>query len=434
MSINFKYIFKGFAAIVILLLLCFITFYFITLRRANHVPIPNNAVWVIKIDGVNAIKKLWQNALEWNTPTEDSKHSTKGMSMPLHFYIYNTTNCPNAFFTSLLLNDEHLLHANLIKQDQWKLVDSINHLYINESQNIALTFNRQYATIAWNIQEPYVIDQLMAISANTNTTKYADTKYIDILVEDHLISISDLNSHVFLDFEKGYIAIGGKWYGQTIKSLPYSHLDSSEIIINIYNNIAILNKQIIKNLIGNNAFAEIRNRIENSAYCFDLKMYANDDVELISKMVNYEYDDNFNKIEKVEISSSKMPKTNIFWLATPADTFVNNIPQTIDEESFPAFDIYFYPPKNNTILWSNSPSAKYPDWNASVNCLKIEIDLDKVKKHSYFKSISSYLPPFSKVSILGKEEEDYIKIEGRIDFEDQSTNSLQIIRNWWNSR
>jgi len=426
--------FLGLAAIITLLLLCFIAFYTITLRKANHVPIPNNAVWMMKINGVNAIKNLWENALEWNAPSDSAKHTTHGMSMPLHFYIYNTKNCPNTFFTSVILNDEHLVHTNLTRKSAWKLVDSLNHLYVNESQNIALTFNRSYATVAWNFKQQGALDELIAISKQTNTTKYSDTKFSDVLTEDHLIIITNLKSNFYLNFEKGFIDIGGEWYGQNIANFSPKIETNEQVIVQLFNAVAIKDDKILQSIFGTEAFSTIKTQIISANYCLDINI-CEPNIMFEKEVRTYEFDENFEKKEVIVNETVQMPKVSILWKTAQNDTLsiTSTKPELLNDSIFPLFPMYAYPVQGSYILWSNSTTETNHTQVKADYCLKVKVNIAKAKQNEYFSAVQQYLTPFESFELTGTKTDNFITLKGKMLLVDKETNSLQAIRNWWNA-
>jgi|GEM_PF-1181369 len=433
---NFKRIFIAVAAIVSLLLLCFVIYYRISINKANSVPIHNDANWVIKIDGVEIGKELLGDLLfgggDRGLTDSTQFRVVRGMTIPLLVYVYNTKEHPTSFFTAAILHDEKVLMSNLKHQNTWVPVDTFEHIYKNTESNFYITYNRTHVFIAWNLNSPSAIRQFWEIAAGTNTTPYRRTSYYEELLGKGIVAATNHIDNFFLDFKEDEIEIEGLLSWARHPEAPL-HLHKNSVkehalwysCIHTQTDLGL--NSFVKFVPAVDSFMQVLIPPGNTNFClqFDTTL-----VKYKETSVSYEYDDNFTKITKELIVEHETPRV-IAGFCTNGDLryFADGSTSLVSRTYFPLFPLYYrnygaYNVMSNADRFRN----EFEQSRESSCAFQWYTNVSQLKNFPPFNNYSGYIDILSNIDLSGAYTgNDQIAVSGKIQLLPRHQNALKTI-------
>lgn len=433
---NFKRIFIAVAAIVSLLLLCFVIYYRISINKANSVPIHNNANWVIKIDGVEIGKKLLRDLLfggdERNLTDSTQFRVVRGMTIPLLVYVYNTKEHPTSFFTAAILHDEKVLMSNLKHQNTWEQVDTFEHIYKNTESNFYITYNRTHVFIAWNLNTSSAVRQFWEIASETNTAPYKQTTYYKELLGKGIVAATNHIDNLILEFKDDEIEVEGllswvKHSGTPLHLTKNSVREHALWYSCVHTETDLGLNSFVKFVPAVDSFMQVLIPYRNINFClqFDTAL-----VKYKETSVSYEYDDNFTTTTKEVVVENETPRV-IAGFGGNGDLrlFTAEKSNLISRNYFPLFPLYYrsygaYNVMSNTERFRN----EFEQSREAECAFQWYTNVSQLKNFPPFNNYSGYFDVLSNIRLSGVyKSNDQIEVSGTIQLLPKHQNALKTI-------
>lgn len=428
------------SAVLALLLICFYTYYFISKTKAQKVPLSPNTNWVIKLDGVAAAKILIKDLLFPldSKPSADTSHfrNVKGISIPLFVYIYNTHQCPTTFFTSVLLNDEHVLVANLKHQETWVRIDSVHkNVFKHKTQNLWIAYNRKNVFWAWNIQNNAGIDELKALITNSNTKAFKKTPYAEALDNNWVVSGTNLKDNFHVAFQEDKILLSGalEWMPNNSAPLHLKNTDSAQLLTAcIHTQTPLAYKNWIQLSPEVKSFADAllpADTALNMVLQIDTTNIPYQDTSIV-----HEYDDNFNRINKQLVTQKMLPLIS-FGINRPIElqNYLYNHSRQVNSAYFPIFPLYVHTMANATLLSNTKDAQQLPKLVTDNNCgFQLKAQLPALLQHTDWIKTWQAATLFTHLNITGSYIADQkLAFEGTIQLLPQQQNALKTLYHYY---
>lgn len=423
------------AAILTLLLLCFFLYYRFTLHKANAVPIHNNASWMIKIDGEAIAKILWKELLldgtKGNKPSDTTSYNlTKGLSVPLMMYIYNTRENPSSFFTSVPLRNKQIVSDNLKDIDSWEPVDTYSNIYKYRSAPVYITYNENYALFGWNLKDGNALQQLWDLAHNPKKVMgYNQTPFYETLKDKGALAASNLKDLIAISFEEDAITIKGNLDWQQNEAIIPVHIEqqkSGAAYACLHTGTDLNWETIVKFVPEVDSFIHTLLPPQHTNCCIVADTTL---VTYYDTAITYEYDENFEKTAVATTTKHQAPKILAgFGNTAKLEYFAIRNTHTIDKKYFPSGTLYFQY-INPGVLLSNDSTFTAVLTSSQPDCaFQLHSNFSQLGSVPYFKKVAAYLKLAQDIQINGSyQDKNTVKISGSINFVPQKQNALKII-------
>jgi hypothetical protein len=442
------------AAIVILLLLCYFGFFKYRQIQANNVSIPVSTNALLKINVDELYKTIAVSYVKH--PDEYSGSDNKGikeriadlntgLTIPANIYIYTLKgNAKNTFFTRLEIADSLVFNRFMLKK--LALIKKEAHFFQSADSTFCLLFNKTTVSLAFTMKKEPVKNILEEIQAQKNMVKISDSKFEQMAsLSDHL-SFQNAENLSRVNFKDGKIDFSSELVNTWIEpaAQPKHRILNPESTVSMW-----LNGKIKSDLIKKNHTVSPSLLSKDSFFRF-YKDYADFEwtktITQVDTIVGYEYNDDFEQVEKKILQDRKIPSIAINLSADDkaVSTYLKSLgvldqsTGKISSAMIPLYQVYFKG-NNGNVLLSTEQNAK-PDLKrtSSDDFFYFKVDFKKLIKQTPIPLIADKLGPFSQLEIKAKSiGKDKIKLESELLFLNGDANALiqllKVFKNGFNS-
>jgi len=440
------------AAIVILLLICYFGFFKYRQIQANKISIPTSATALLKINVDELYKTIAISYIKHpNQYTGGDKKGIKdkiedlktGLKIPANIYIYTLAEkAKTTFFSSLEITDTLAFNRFIEKNTFLPLMKKESGFFQSKDSTISILFNKSNAVLAFSPQKEQVKTVLTDILNKKNIVKIGESKFNNLVnLTDHLV-FQDSNNLCKISFTDGKISFSNEFINKWIEPA----LQPKHRVLNPESTVSMwLNGKYKSDVSKNNQSpnTSILSKYNFSKFYKDyLDFEWTNTITQVDTVVGYEYNDDFERVEKKILQDKKIPAISINMSAN--DQEVSNYLKSLgalDESTgkisrtiIPLYQTYFKGTKGNIQL-STLPNLK-PDLNkiSSEDFFYLKIDFKKLLKQMPMPLIAENLSNFSQLEIKAKSTgKDKIKLESELLFSNQNANALiQLLKTFKN--
>lgn len=440
------------AAIILLLLVFYFGFFKYRQIQANRVSIPASTQALFKINVDELYKTIALSYLKH--PRQYSGADKKGLKekvaelntglkIPANIYLYSLkAKAKNAFFSRLEITDSLAFNNFILKK--LALIKKDAHFFQSADSTFCLLSNQTTAVLAFTPSKESVKTTLEEILAQKNMVKISDSKFEPMAnLADHL-SFQDAENLSRINFTDGKINISSELVNRWIEPAPQPRhrILNPESTVSMWLNGKFKPALSKKNVtVSSSAFSKDNFFRFYKGY---LDFEWTNTVKQIDTVITYEYNDDFEQVEKKITREQKIPGISLNMSANDQEVasylkssgFMDQSTGKISAAIIPLYQIYFKG-NNGNIQLSTLPNAK-PDlkMEPANDFFYLKVDFKKLIKQTPFTFVNDYLDIFSKLEMNAKSlGKDKIKLESELLFVNQDANALvQLLKAWRNRR
>lgn len=442
------------AAILVLLLLFYFGFFKYRQIQANKILIPANTQTLLKINvdelyktiAVSYLKHPGQyDGADRKGIKEKVNDLNTGLKIPANIYIYALKGTiQNTFFTRFEIADSLAFNRFVLKK--LSLIKKDSNFFQSADSTVCLLLNKTTVALAFTPKKESVKKVLEEILAQKNMVKISDSKFEQMAgLSDHL-SFQNAENLSKINFNDGKIALHSelvnKWFEPTDQ--PKHRILNPESTVSMW-----LNGKFKPTLSKKNAAVSLSLLSKDSFFRF-YKDYVDfewtNTITQVDTIVGYEYNDDFEQVEKKILQNRKIPSITINLNADDKEvsTYLKSLGALdqstgkISSAMIPLYQFYFKGSNGNVQL-STVQSAK-PDLKraSSDDFFYFKVDFKKLINQTSIPLIADKLDTFSQLEIKAKSiEKDKIKLESELLFLNEDSNALiqllKVFKNGFNN-
>lgn len=440
------------AAIAILLLLCYFGFFKYRQIQANKVSIPvsTNALLKINVDelyktiAVSYVKHPSQySGADKKGIKEKVDDLNTGLKIPANIYIYSLNGkAKTTFFSSFEIADTLAFNRFIQKKSSLPLIKKDNDFFQSKDSTFCILFNKTTVALAYTPQKEQVKTVLLEILNQKNMVKVGESQFKELVnLSDH-ISFQNIENFSKINFTDGKINFSNEFINTMLEpaAKPQHRILNPESTVSMW-----LNGKFKSGLIKKNQTVSPSLLSKDSFFRF-YKDYVDfewtNTITQIDTVVGYEYNDDFERVEKKVLQDRKIPSIALNLNAD--DKAVSNYLKSLsalDQSTgkisslmIPLYQVYFKG-NNGNVQLSTVKSAKLnPKRTSSEDFFYFKIDFKKLLKQTPMPVIADKLGNFSQLEIKAKGiEKDKIKLESELLFLNKDANALiQLLKTFKN--
>ncbi|WP_443938392.1 hypothetical protein [Pedobacter sp. MW01-1-1] len=426
-----KRIFRILAASILLLLICCIGYFGYRRYQANKVLVPSSVVSVLKINtfalaktiSISAVKhpKEYDNELE-----KQIENLGNGLEISGDIFMYALKNASqSALFTTFDIKDSVRFLHFIKTQKVFPLEKEGSNFYQSADSTFAILFNEKTVALAYSAKKEKLEPTLKSLLAKKNLVKLAETAFKDILYVDDHISYQNKTQHLKINFEDGKALLCAELTDTKLEPVqqPKHRKLNPNNIINFWINARI------KPSAGSN-----KNKAANlqSLYSSYLDFEVITSGHKIDTIVTYDYDANFNQIEK-----RTFQKSDGYTLSLRLDKDAKNLKDyfkkigaynhATDKITYPLlpdFEFYLTGDKYVSQLSTEKDYVFNQEKIPSNDFFFLQIDFLKFNKLPFMQSVSNF-KIYKKLEVKGYAvDAKKIKIDAELTFLNEEKNAL----------
>lgn len=431
------------AAIVLLLLICYFSFFKYRQIQANNVPIPvsTNALLKINVDelyktiAISYIKHPGQySGADEKGIKEKIDDLNTGLKIPANIYIYSLSGkAKTTFFSSFEIADTLAFNRFIQKKIVLPLIKKDGNFFQSKDSTFCILFNKTTVAFAYTAQKEQVKTTLVEILNRKNIIKVGESRFNQLVnLSDH-ISFQNTENLSKINFTDGKINFSNEFINQMIvpAAKPQHRILNPESTVSMW-----LNAKFKSDLPKKNQTRTPSLLSKDSFFRF-YKDYVDfewtNTITQVDTILGYEYNDDFERVEKKILQDRKIPSISINLTANDREVsdYLNSLGALdqstgkISSSMIPLYQVYF---KGNSghIQLSTVQSAK-PDLKrtSSDDFFCFKVDFKKLIKQTPMPLIADKLDAFSQLEIKAKSMgKDKIKLESELLFLNEDANAL----------
>jgi len=431
------------AAIAILLLLCYFGFFKYRQIQANNVSIPvsSNALLKINVDefyktiAVSYIKHPNQySGADKKGIKEKVDDLNTGLKIPANIYIYSLNGkAKTTFFSSFEIADTLAFNRFIQKKSALSLIKKDSNFFQSKDSTFFILFNKTTVAFAYTPQKEQVKTALIEILNRKNMIKVGESRFKQLVnLSDH-ISFQNTENFSKINFNDGKINFSNEFINQMIlpAAKPQHRVLNPESTMGMWLNAKFKSALPKKNQTGAPSLLS-----KDSFFRF-YKDYVDfewtNTITQVDTVVGYEYNDDFERVEKKVLQDRKIPFISMNLTANDHEVSdylkslgaLDQSTGKISSSMIPLYQVYFKG-NNGNIQLSTVQSAK-PDLKktASDDFFYFKVDFKKLIKQTPMPLIADKLGTFSQLEIKAKSiGKDKIKLESELLFLNEDANAL----------
>lgn len=467
-------------AAAIILLLLFSVYGYLEFResRSYQQQVAENANVVYKLNVDGLLKTMVADFA--GNPAHYLKDNEKGnrrpdFSLPANIFAYSLeTMAPTTFFSSIALSDTIGLHAYLkqiLKVKEFTVIsskDTMNGSSVtgrtigtSPDQRLTVVYDAKVLAMAYSFKKEVVIEELNDLVDHKNRMNATAPLMLALKKAKGHLSWTGLGYSGQVNFKDGEAEMEGSfpldyldipdhprvavkfandalikiWLNGRVKTLPPSKPDvkpKALETLNIFslNGIRLSSDSLLKSYLGFAAFE------------------MGPGITQTDSVIAYEYNDDFEKIAKVQLRKVTVPYLKLSIAAKTGDLMnylsthqvISNSHKiigegegnenTLNKKLFPLYQVFS---SHNDNLWQLSTQKKDPIKFASVpnsNFFSASFDLTGIKTQQLFPLLNNWLKPFTHLEIsAAKLDNGDAKLTGKLQFQEQNINAFfQMLR------
>ncbi|RBQ08724.1 hypothetical protein [Pedobacter miscanthi] len=437
------------AVIVISLLIFFAGVLKYRRYQAEQTLIPRNAAAIIKINVDELYRTIASNMLGnpgyyFKSDFKKDSSSTRdkfnnGIKVPASIYFYTIEGKSQIYFSRFEIKDindfenalRDLMHLEITKRTEG------TNIAKSKQGNVAVYYNSKSAAISLSVKVENVDGILMDILNQKNFIKVKDSKFKYSAKSLSHLTFETAHHQGSIDFENGAVNFSDELrsgdilppnkslhnqlsFGSTISFWLNANLKPGNHKIYQFNNFSFEQDSLLKYYNGNLDF-EWTNSITQT-----------------DSVITYEYNDDFEKVEKVSLRKRNIPSISVNIGSKGNDLknylagqgLINLDSNTVNKNSFPLYKVFVNSDQENlnfsTIKKQNIPIKKIE----SSDLLYLNVDLIKLNKQLEIPLISNYLKTLKRLEVKGRlTNNKKVNISGQLELKNGDINALyQILK------
>jgi hypothetical protein len=444
------------AAIVILLLISYFCFFKYRQIQANNVSIPVSTIALIKVNvdelyktiAVSYIKHPSQySGADKKGIKEKVEDLNTGLKIPANIYVYALNGkAKTTFFSSFEITDTLAFNRFIAKNSSLPLIKKDAGYFLSKDSTVCILFNKTNAAVAYTPQKEQVKTVLTEILNQKNMVKIGESKFSKLVdLSDH-IAFQNIDNLSKINFTDGKINFSNECVYKLIEPAlkPQHRVLNPESTISMWLNGKFKPGLPKKSQAVNPPFFSKSNLLK--FYNGYLDFEWTNTTKQVDTVVGYEYNNDFERVEKKILKERKIPQISINVSAN--DQEVSNYLKSlglldqstgkISSAMIPLYQVYFKG-NNGNVQLSTLQSIK-PDLKriSSEDFFYLKVDFKKLSKQMTMPLMTENLRNFSQLEIKAKSiGKDKIKLESELLFLNENANALiqlfKTFRNGFNS-
>lgn len=440
------------AAIAILLLLCYFGFFKYRQIQANNISIPVSTNALLKINVDELYKTIALSYVKHpNQYLGTDKKGIKekiddlntGLKIPANIYIYSLNGkAKTTFFSSFEIADMLAFSRFIQKKSSLPLIKKDENFFQSKDSTFCILFNKTTVSLAYTPQKEQLKTILQAILDKKNMVKLGDSQFNRLAsLPDH-VSFQNIENFSKINFTDGKISLSNEFINKMFEpaAKPQHRVLNPESTISMW-----LNGKFKSGLIKKNQTINPSLLSKDSFFRF-YKDYVDfewtNTTTQVDTIVGYEYNDDFEQVEKKILQDRKIPSIAINLNAD--DKAVSNYLKSLgalDQSTgkisslmIPLYQVYFKGNSGNVQLSTVKSANLNPKRTSSNDFFYFKIDFKKLIKQIPMPLIADKLGNFSQLEIKAKGmEKDKIKLESELLFLNEDANALiQLLKTFKN--
>jgi len=439
------------AAIVILPLVFFAGLLKYRRYQSAETLIPRNASGIIKINIDELYRTIASNMIahpgyyfksDIKNDTIGSKKPDKfnnGLTIPASIYFYTVERNPGIYFSRFeLKNVEDFENSlrDLIHLEIKKRTEGTN-MAKSKLGNLVIYYNSKSAAISLSVKAENTDQVLMDILNQKNFIKVKDSKFKYLANKTTHLAFETAQNQGSVDFQNGIVNFSSVFVARDIllsnnplhrKPKPYSsvsfwlnaNLKPGKHKTYSFKNFSFEQDSLLKYYNGQIDFEWTNSTLQTDS------------------VITYEYNDDFEKVEKVSLIKRKIPsisvnigsKGNGLKNYLTRQGLINSDSNTVNKNAFPLFKVFVNSNQENlnfsTLKKQNILTSKV----ASTDFLYLNVDLIKLGQQLETPFMTSYFKTLKSLEVKGKLlDNKKVEIDGKLELKDGNINSLyQILK------
>ena len=440
------------AAIVILLLVCYFGFFKYRQIQANNISIPVSTNALLKINVDELYKTLALSYIKH--PKQYSGGDKKGikekiddlntgLKIPANIYLYSLNGSgKTTFFSSFELKDTLAFNHFIAKNTSLPLIKKDTGFFQSKDSTICILFNTTNAVLAFTPQKEQVKTVMAEILNQKKMVKIGESKFNNLVdLSDHVL-FQDAENLCKVNFTDGKISFSNEFISKLIEPAPkpQHRVLNPESTVSMWLNGKYKSNLPKKNLATSPSILSKYNFLKFYKGYLDFEW--TNTITQVDTVVGYEYNDDFERVEKKILQDRKIPAIAINMSANDQEVsdylkslgVLDQPTGKISRTMIPLYQTYFKGNGGNIQL-STLQSIK-PDLKRipAEDFFYFKVDFKKLLKQMPMPLIAENLRNFSQLEIKAKSiGKDKIKLESELLFLNEDANALiQLLKTFKN--
>ncbi len=409
---------------------------------ANKTLVPSNVHLLVKLNTDQLIKSVLLNVplnLGYYFKSSEKRSGVKkvklfdAIKMPASLFVYILkTHKPNTFFARFSIDDYEVFERLIGQKKNLKstTIDGTQFAFSGDKK-LSICYNKNVVAVCYSLEAEDVTKTLVSLLNDKALIPVKQSGFTQVLESKRHVAFGDKHALGFLDFESGKML--SEFSFTTDKIIPSEkpkHRNFKE------NDIALFwMNASIKN-IPNQVLTFKNYKIETDSLLKYYKDYLDLEWTAVTtqkdSVITYEYNDDFEKEEKVSVKERKIPSFNLginadgkalqAYLARQdlLDTTSGNV----NSKAFPLYQLKVFADAQNFIVGTKLTSKTSVE-TSSIDFMQLQLNLKRMKAEYPITFISSYLKGLDSLRITGKVASgNVVTINGKADLSNGRINSF----------
>ncbi|TCD29261.1 hypothetical protein EZ456_03610 [Pedobacter psychrodurus] len=443
---------KIIAAIVILLLISYFGFFKYRQVQANNVSIPVSTNALLKINVDELYKTLALSYIKHpNQYSGADKKGIKekvddlntGLKIPANIYLYGLKGkAKTTFFSTFEIADTLVFNRFIQKKSALPLVKKDSNFFQSKDSTFLILFNKTTVAFAYTPQKEQVKTTLVEILNRKNMIKVGDSQFNGLVnLSDH-ITFQNIENFSKINFTDGKINFSNEFINKSIEPAdkPQHRVLNPESTVSMWLNAKFKSELPKKNQAKSPSLLSKHNFFRFYKDYLDFEW--TNTITQVDTVVGYEYNDDFERVEKKILQDRKIPSISMNLTANDREVSdylkslgaLDQSTGKISSAMIPLYQVYFKG-NNGNVQLSTLKNIK-PDLKRALSndFFYFKVDFKKLIKQMPMPVIADKLSAFSQLEIKAKSiGKDKIKLESELLFLNKDANALiQLLKTFRN--
>ena len=442
---------KKFLKIAAVILISLLIFFIGTLKyrnySANQIAIPKNTTSLVKISVDEILKTLAFNAI--SNPVRYFKSDTgknvgrsfkridHGLSIPANLYLYTIKNQPNtSFFARFKIRNLQNFEDFLSKALGFKIKKGSNKFNYAKSVlgNVAICYDEKSAAVVFSSHTANFDAALKDVLNEKNFKKMSDGGFSQLIRSSSHVAFQENAQLEELDFKSGEISFNGIFNtpeGVKVKTGLYSHQPAiTNNVMNFWLN-ADFERNTKKEFKLKNVLIEQDSLVKYYQGYIDMEWINT--IKQTDSIITYEYNDDFEKVQKVTLQQKDVPNVliNISADALPLknylarQNFINLDSGVVNKSVFPLYKVFVGGNSKQLTFSTKKAPSLHQYSQKSNNFLALNVNFKQLNRQVSLPIISRYLESLKYLTVTAQATGDKkIALQGNLKMNNQNINAL----------
>lgn len=442
---------KKFLKIAAVILISLLIFFIGTLKyrnySANQIAIPKNTTSLVKICVDEILKTLALNAI--SNPVRYFKSDTgknvgrsfkrldHGLSIPANLYLYTIKDQPStSLFARFKIRNLKNFEDFLSKAIGFKIKKVSNKLKYAKSVlgNIAICYDEKSAAVVFSSHIANFDAALKDVLNEKNFKKMSDGGFSQLISSSSHVAFEENAQFAELNFKNGEISFNGIFNtpeGVKIKTGLYSHQPANtNNVMNFWLN-ADFERNTKKEFKLKNVLIEQDSLVKYYQGYIDMEWINT--IKQTDSIITYEYNDDFEKAQKVTLQQKDVPNflINISADALPLKNYLarQNLihldSAMVNKSVFPLYQVFVGGNSKQVIFSTKREPSLHQYSQKTNNFLSLNLNFNQFNQQVNFPIISRYLEGLKYLTVKGQATGDEkIAVQGKLEMNNKDINAL----------